>query len=190
MSNMFLKRDLEAAAKEAVPIGANSSSSKKFKMPKPPVTAPPPRMLVMSQQEANKASAGLKEQYTDAMVITVDAVDVTKAMLKGLKWKENMDLVQTVPRVQGPYWRIGEHREMPVYKQFIAAQDDGSESPTPPLYLFFAMHDNGWFVAEKLFDWSEKVEHTANIVDRANYNQLNCVKHVHDIHHNSDWQPQ
>jgi hypothetical protein len=52
------------------------------------------------------------------------------------------------------------------------------------------MHDNGWFVAEKLFDWSEKAEHTANIVDRANYNQLNCVKHVHDIHHNSDWQPQ
>ena len=100
MSNMFLKRDLEAEAKEAVPIGANSSSSKKFKMPKPPVTAPPPRMLVMSQQEANKASAGLKEQYTDAMVITVDAVDVTAAMLKGLKFKENMDLVQAVSRVQ------------------------------------------------------------------------------------------
>ena len=188
---MFLKRDLEAEAKEAVPIGANSSSSsKKFKMPKPPATAPPPRMLVMSQQEANKASAGLKEQYTDAMVITVDAVDVTTAMLKGLKWKENMDLVKTVSLVQGLYWRIGEHRDRPVYKQFIAAQDDGSEPPTPPLYLFFAIHDNGWFVAEKLFDLSSEVEGTVNIVDRANYNQFNCVKHVHDIHHNSDWQPQ
>ena len=62
-------------------------------MPKPPNTAPPPKMLVMSQKEANKAFAGLQEQYTDAMVITVDAVDVTAAMLEGLKFKENMDLV-------------------------------------------------------------------------------------------------
>ena len=185
MSALFLKRGLEAAAKDTVPIGANSSS-KRFKMPKPPAEAPPPRMLVMNQQEADMASAHIKDQYTDAMVITVDGVDVPSLMEKGLKWKENMDLVKTVSQIQGVYRRIGEHRDRPVYKQVIAEQAGSA----PPLYIFYGIDDNGWFVAEKLFDSAQTVQKSVRIVDRTNYNQFNCVKHVNDIHHNSDWQPQ
>ena len=190
MSSLFLKRDLLAAAKDAVPIGAsttNKKSKQDFKMPKPPPGAPPPMMIRMTQEEADTASATLKEQHVDAMVISVDGVDVPTMMEKGLKYAENMELVQQVSQVQGVYWLIGRHRDRPVFKQHIAPDDD-----KPPLYLFYNLDDKngGWFVAEKLFDSSKAVEKTVNIVDRTNYNQFNFVKHVNDIQHNSDWQPQ
>jgi hypothetical protein len=191
MSSLFLKRDLQAAAKDAVPIGASTSNKKSkqdFKMPRPPVEAPPPRMLSMTQEEADTASANIKDQYVDAMVITVDGVDVPSMMEKGLKYAQNMELVQQATQVQGVYWLIGKHRDRPVFKQQLAPGDEDK----PPLYLFYSLDDKngGWFVAEKLFDSSKAVEKTVNIVDRTNYNQFNFVKHVNDIQHNSDWQPQ
>ena len=188
---MFLKRDLLAAAKDAVPIGASTSNKKSkqdFKMPRPPVEAPPPRMLSMTQEEADTASATLKEQHVDAMVISVDGVDMSILMEKGLKYAENMELSKQVQAVQGVYWLIGKHRGRPVFKQ----QHDASKFGKPALYLFYSIDEKnwGWFVAEKLFDSSKAVEKTVNIVDRTNYNQFNFVKHVNDIQHNSDWQPQ
>ena len=71
-------------------------------------------------------------------------------------------------------------------------QHDASEFGKPALYLFYSIDEKnwGWFVAEKLFDSAKAIEKTVNIVDRTNYNQFNFVKHVNDIQHNSDWQPQ
>ena len=87
MSSLFLKRDLQAAAKDAVPIGAttNKKSKQDFKMPKPPPGAPPPMMIRMTQEEADTASATLKEQHVDAIVISIDNVDVPTMMDKGLQ---------------------------------------------------------------------------------------------------------
>ena len=191
MSSLFLKRDLQAAAKDAVPIGAsttNKKSKQDFKMPKPPPGAPPPMMIRMTQEEADTASATLNEKHVDAMVIAVDGVDMSILMEKGLKYAENMELSKQVQAVQGVYWLIGKHRGRPVFKQ----QHDASEFGNRALYLFYSMDEKnwGWFVAEKLFDAAKAIEKTVNIVDRTNYNQFNFVKHVNDIQHNSDWQPQ
>ena len=186
---MFLKRSLAAAASEATPIGASSNKvAKQFKLPKPPQAPPPAAMLTLSQDTADSITADMKEQYVDAMVITVDGVDVPSMMEKGLKYAQNMELVQQATQVQGVYWLIGKHRDRPVFKQQLAPGDEDK----PPLYLFFSLDDKngGWFVAEKLFESSKAVEKTVNIVDRTNYNQFNFVKHVNDIQHNSDWQPQ
>ena len=190
MSSLFLKRDLLAAAKDAVPIGAttNKKSKQDFKMPKPPPGAPPPMMIRMTQEEADTASATLKEQHVDAMVISIDSVDVPTLMEKGLKYEENMELSKQVQAVQGVYWLIGKHRGRPVFKQ----QHDKDDPDKPALFLFYSTDEKnwGWFVAEKLFDTAKAIEKTVNIVDRTNYNQFNFVKHVNDIQHNSDWQPQ
>jgi hypothetical protein len=191
MSSVFLKRDLQAAAKDAVPIGAsttNKKSKQDFKMPKPPPGAPPPMMIRMTQEEADTASATLNEKHVDAMVIAADGVDMSILMEKGLKYDENMELSKQVQAVQGVYWLIGKHRGRPVFKQ----QHDASEFDKPALFLFYSTDEKnwGWFVAEKLFDVAKAIEKTVNIVDRTNYNQFNFVKHVNDIQHNSDWQPQ
>ena len=80
-------------------------------MPKPPQAPPPPEKLTMSQDTADDATADMKEQFIDSLVISVDAVDVATLMEKGLKYQQNLSIVEQVDRVQGVYWLIGVHKK-------------------------------------------------------------------------------
>ena len=94
MASMFLKRSLAATASDATPIGASSNKvAKQFKLPKPPQAPPPAAMLTLSQNTADSITADMKEQYVDAMVISVDAVDIPTLMEKGLKYQQNLALL-------------------------------------------------------------------------------------------------
>ena len=156
------------------PIGA--PAPKKPKPPQPPVVPPPPGMLKMSQQLADQATPGLKDLYVDSVVITVDDYDV-KPDDHTIMNETDYSKVEAMDIMQGIYWTVGVHLDRPVLKQVTDAN---------PLYMFWVNGEHGgWYLADRLFDNAAKDEKTVAIVERANYNQFNVVKHVNDIQHNS-----
>ena len=171
---MFLKRSFLQAAQPEPPIGA--PVSKKTKPPQQPLVPPPPGMLKMSQQLADQATPGLNDLYVDSVVINVDAYDVQPADHTIIK-ETGYSKVEAMDIMQGIYWTVGVHLDRPVFKQVT---DDN------PLYMFWVNGEQGgWYLADRLFDNAAKDERNVSIVERANYNQFNVVKHVNDIQHNS-----
>ena len=171
---MFMKRSFLQAPQPEPPIGA--PAPKKAKPPQPPSVPPPPGMLKMPQELADQATAELKDLYVDSVVINVDDYDVKPedhSIIKELGYSK----VEAMDIMQGVYWTVGVHLDRPCFKQVTADN---------PLYLFWVNgSDGGWYLADRLFDNAATADKNVVIVERANYNQFNVVKHVNDIQHNS-----